>query len=259
MTSLLAVYAYQSISMITSRVIENSFLIYFHATLAIACELRDTTEPFLGVKCVTVATRNAWQTARHQCMSLCMRMENCRYINHNSATGQCELGLGQCESLQPASGVMVNAFGPPRHGCLHWGSRQEPGWVPIVEENGYNYVARTLSVDVLLIATFDTYSYALWGNRGGVAVGPVEETDQDIEFFAKDPACPLPWMPYTAGGPLPVGAVIGGRLADGSPTYVAKVYHDRFLFGYYSPKSAVAYYERRGAQTKTSMDILVLL
>ena len=245
--------------MLALQVIYISFLIYLRATLASACELRYTKQPLHGLQCVTTISRNVWETARHRCMWRCLKMENCSYINHYSATGQCELGFGQCEPLQPATGVLVQAFGPPRHGCLHWGSRQELGWVPIVEENGHNYIARTISGDALLIATFDTYSFALWGNSDGVAVGPVKETDQNIEFLAKDPACPLPWMPYTAGGPLPVGAVIGGRLADGSPTYVAKVYHDRFFFGYYSPKSVTAYYERRGAQTKSSMDILVLL
>ena len=225
----------------------------------IACEIRHTNKPIFGLQCLTTKSRNVRQTARHHCISLCMRMENCRYINHNSATEQCELGLGPCDSLQPAIGVLVNAFGPPRYDCLHWGSREEPGWVPIVEENGHNYIARTISGNILLIATFDTYSLSLWGNRDGVVVGPVKETDRDIEFLAKDPACPLLWMAYTAGEPLPFGAVAGGSLADGSATYVAKIYHDRFLFGYYNPKSAVAYYERFGAQTKTSMDLLVLL
>ena len=73
-------------------------------------------------------------------------------------------------------------------------------------------------------------------------------------------AMTVPWMPYTAGEPLPFGAVIGGRLPDGSATYVAKVIHNSdVVFSYYNSRSALAFYEYYGPQTATSMDILVLL
>ena len=196
-----------------------------------------------------------WQTAKPQCIWRCLQMERCRYINYNSVTVQCELGLSQCGSLQPAIGVMVQAFGTSRHGCLHWGSREEPGWVPIVAENGRVYAARTRRGEVLLIGTFANGK--LWANDDGVEV----ETDHNIEFLAKNASCPLPWMSYTAGEPLPFGAVTGGRFADGSDTYVARVHHKNkiFRFGYFHPKSAAVYYQYYGVQARTSMDILVLL
>ena len=66
-----------------------------------------------------------------------------------------------------------------------------------------------------------------YANREGVQIGPVLETYQDIELLTVDATCPLPWMSYTACEPLPVGAVTGGRLADGSETYVVKVIHNK--------------------------------
>ena len=185
-------------------------------------------------------------------------MKTCRYINYNSAEGQCELGLGHCESLQPATGVIVNALGPPRHGCIRWSSDREPDWVVLRGTDGY--AARIVSGEALLIGTFYTGAEDFWGNKQSTSIGPVCEADQDIEFLSKDATCPLPWMPYTAGEPLPLGAVAGGHLADGSATYVARVMHNnRFVFGYYNPQSASAYYESGGIHTTTSMDMLVLL
>ena len=215
--------------MITLQLLVVSFPIYLHVCSVPACALRYTNKPIIGLRCATTITTAVVQAAHPQCVWRCLRAHSCRYINHDSVTDQCDVGLGQCESLQRATGAMVQAFGPPRRGCLRWGSKQEPGWVPVVGKNGDNYVARTVSGDVSLIGTYDTYSSAFWANNAGMAVGPVKQTDQDIEFLTKDPACPLPWMSYTAGEPLPSGAVIGGRLVDGSATYVAKVYDEAFI------------------------------
>ena len=84
--------------------------------------------------------------------------------------------------------------------------------------------------------------------------------NQNIEILTKDAACPLPWMPYTAGEPLPSGAVAGGHLADGSALYVMKIADNNYMFfGYYNPKESLAYYEHSGARTTTSMEMLILL
>ena len=64
----------------------------------------------------------------------------------------------------------------------------------------------------------------------------------------------------TAGDQLPLGVVTGGRLADGSPIYMAKIIHDGHIaFGYYDPKTAQAHYDYAVAQTTTTMYLLVLL
>ena len=227
-----------------------AFLIRLHSNLIAACELKHSNNTLYGLQCVTSVPTEIWQTAQPQCVWRCLRAEACRYINHNSATGQCELGFSQCESLQPAAGVIVNVFGPPRHDCLRWGSDQKAGWVPIQERNGHIYVGRTTSNDLLIIGSFFVGGGELCTNREGERMCFVAE-NQNIEILTKDTACPLPWMPYTAGEPLPSGAVAGGHLADGSALYVMKIADN--------PKESLAYYEHSGARTTTSMEMLILL
>ena len=66
--------------------------------------------------------------ARWQCLK-----HNCSYMSYNPDSDRCEIGLGQCESLASAAGVMVNVYWQPRDVCLLWGSYQEPGRVAVGE------------------------------------------------------------------------------------------------------------------------------
>ena len=234
-----------------------SIPMYLYSILVTACDPRHTNRPLYGLRCVSTVTANMRQAAHPQCVWRCLRMKTCHYINHNSDTGECELGLGQCESLQSAAGFAVSVFGSPRLGCLRWGSNQEPGSVTVRVAAGN--VARIVSVDTVLIGNSYPRSGQFWSNMEGVSVGPIREVDQDIELLIKDATCPFPWMSYTAGEPHPSGAVAGGHLDDGSATYVARVIHGGYaVIAYYSPKSSLAYYESGGTHTTTSMDILVL-
>ena len=180
--------------------------------------------------------------------------------NHNHENVQCVLGLGKCESLAPAIGFSVNAFGPSRDSCLHWGSKQEHDHV-LIETTGKTCLARiaignTLLIGKFVVAPLNTF----WANNEGAQLVPVSETDQDIEFLSVDPACPVPWIPYTAGESLPFGVISGGHLSDGSITYVSKVIVNGYtVFDYYHARSELACYEYGGAQTTTSMELLVLL
>ena len=245
--------------MFALHVMSISFPLYLLSTFATACELKYSKGPLYGLQCVTTTTPSVWQTVQPQCVWQCLRQNTCLYINYNPDTGHCELGFGQCESLQPSAGVIVNAFGPPRQDCLHWGSRHAPGRVPVQANRGY--VARIIRSKDVILGNLFVPSLQFWAHEGkSRKVGPVFETDSNLEILTKDAACPLPWMHYTAGEPLPFGVVTGGCLADGSTTYVAKVnHHNNDIFGYYNPKSALAYYEFRGVRTASEMDLLVLL
>ena len=215
------------------------------------------------LRCLTTVSTAVWQIARPQCVWQCLQKKTCRYINYNSDTGQCELGLGPCESLQPAAGVMVNALGAARHDCLHWGSRKKPGWISVQARNGAISVARRVSGNVVLIGKINNLDNKFRANSEGTVVvtGPIQVTDEDIEILMVDAACPFPWMTYTAGEPLPAGAIAGGHLADRTTTYVVRItLNGKANFGYYESKSALAYYAHRGsACSSTSMEILVLI
>ena len=234
------------------------FPIYLHSIIATTCKIRNTRDPILGLQCMTSVTENVWDTSHPQCIWQCLRVEKCRYVNYKSDTGQCELGLGECESLQLAAGMMVNAFGPPRHACVHWGSSGGPGWVPV--RATYGYAARVVIEDVVIIGIFYRNNGEFWSSTASERIGPLKEADHNIEILSKATDCPLPWMSYTAGEPLPPGAVTGGRHTDGSETYVVKVWHNNgYVVGYYHKNSALAYYEHTGVRTATSMDLLVML
>ena len=226
-----------------------------------ACPHKYIQKPLFGYHCVTRLDSmvTAQQTDRPQCVWKCLILETCHNINHNHVTRQCDLGLSKCESLIPVDGGVVNVFGPPRDTCVHWGSSQEPGRVP-VEIPGQVRLARIKIGDALLVGKFTINNEKFWANNEGIQVGPVYETDQDIEFLTVDPACTLPWMPYRAGGLIPADVIGGGHLSDGSTTYVVKVLHnDAQTFGYYNARSELVYYDYRGANTKNSMEVLVLL
>ena len=145
---------------------------------------------------------------------------------------------------------MVMAFGPPRQDCLHWGSSDEHGRVPVqvevtVQSANYIYVARIIYGDNVLLGNFKIGHGKYYANDEGVAIGPILERDQEIESLTKGVTCTVPWMAHTAGETIPHGAVAGGRIADGSPTYIAKITHtvQHLVFGYYNPKTKLAYYE----------------
>ena len=240
-------------------------LLCSHSLSAVACDVKYTKQPSYGNRCVpsSYAEVTLWQTDCPQCVLKCLKLKTCRYINHNYGTGQCDLGLDKCETLVPAVGIAINAFGPPRDTCVRWGSMQGHGRVPVELQYGgiVIYVARITMGDALVVGKFHVnLGGQFWANNEGVKTGPVYETDQDIEILTMDPTCTLHWMPYTAGGILPYGAISGGHLPDGSVTYVSKIIHnDLLVFGYYNTKTKLVYYEMGGAKTKKSVEILVLL
>ena len=248
----------------TFQVICHVLLLFSKSLSVETCISKYTKKPLHEYRCIgssnSVTGVTVLQTDRPQCVWNCLKSDMCRYLNHKQDTMQCVLGLGKCESLIPATGFAINAFGPPRDSCLHWGSRQEPGRAPF-EIPGWSYLARIRVGNILLIGKFDVAPWwTFWANNDGVQLGPVSETDQDIEFLTVDPACPVPWMPYTVGEPLPFGVIGGGHLSDGSITFVSKVIVNGYTgFGYYNARSDLAYYAWGGAQTTTSMELLVLL
>ena len=244
----------------TFRVIIYVLIFSSQVLCANACSQKFAQEPLCDHHCVSRpdSVVTVQQTDRPQCVWKCLTLEACQYINHNHATRQCDLGLSKCESLIPVFGVVVNAFGPPRDTCVHWGSSQVPGRVP-VEIPGQDRLARIIYFNTFVVGKFNINSDSFKANLGGMVFnGPA---GPGTEFLTINPACTLPWMPYTAGGLLPAEVINGGHLLDGSTAYVVKVNHSGVqTFGYYSARTERAYYEYHlGANTKTSMEMLVLL
>ena len=237
-------------------------MLYMHVVCGFGCETSYTKKPLYGFRCIGQVTTEVsiWQADRPQCVWRCSSMTTCHYINHNPVTGQCEVGLERCEDLEPAPGIMVNVYGPPRQKCLHWGSKEEPGRVTIKWDGAkIVYLARTLYSNALVVGK-SVKNGKYFANMEGQLIGPIYQTDQIIEFLTMDASCTVSWVPYTAGTIFPIEAVIGGHLENGLKTYVIRVIHNgNGCFGYYDAQSQFGYYEIGGAKTTTSMDVLVLL
>ena len=121
--------------------------------LAPACEMRHTKDPLYGHRCISSSDVVVRQEDHRGCQWRCLRIQDCSYINHTPESDRCEIGLGQCESLAPAVGVMVNVYWSPRDVCLHWGSHQEVGRVA-VGEGGMSpprYVGRTYVGEAMVL------------------------------------------------------------------------------------------------------------
>ena len=248
----------------------DTFQVIFHILIScsltlsiIACDVKYTKQPIYGYRCVATSNTEIvtqWRTNRLRCAWKCLKMKMCRYINHNYDTGQCDVGLDKCESLVPAFGVAFSAFGPPRDTCVHWGSRQENGRLPVeVQDRNARYLARIKTQDTLLVGKFRPESGMFLANNEGERVGSIHESDHDVEFLTMDPACTLPWMPYTAGAILPAGVISEGVLPDRSTTYVCKVTQGaRFVFGYYNTEAQLGFYEWYGPNTNMSINILYI-
>ena len=241
------------------------WLLCIALSIAIACNTRYTNHPYASHTCVPedASELAIWHVSHPQCVWRCLKMEQCRYTNYNMHSGQWELGLGQCVSLVKAPGVLVNAYGPERHTCLHWRSHTYEGLMPVETDDGFQhtYVARVRVADALVIGKFVVRNPFICVNNAGIAVVVPYNEALGHELLMVDPACSVAWLEYTSHDKIPIGTVIGGRLAEGSPTYVVMVRYgsNRLGFGYYDTTTGVANYESLGAQTSTTMKMLILL
>ena len=203
------------------------------------------------------------QADRLQCVWRCLKMPNCRYMNHSPETDLCGIGMGQCEFLEPSVGTMVNVFWQSHDVCLYWDSYQEPGRVAVGDVDGGVYVGRTIHGEAMVVGKFldvDSYNPHIWANDQGERFSVDYGSDNAVEVLSTTADCPLFWVSYTGGNPLPVGAVAGGYLVDGKVTHVArKMYASSVAYGYYNTDTEMLYYEFSGAQNSTTIEILVLL
>ena len=229
------------------------------------CRITFGNKPFIDHKCapyVSAGTSVYHGIGLPQCEWNCLKMKHCRYLNYNGSSGQCELGFGQCVSLLQVSGAFVKAYGPDRNTCLHWGSGQQTGFVPV--KGAGSYVARMVIGQALVVTRLMTRRMRIYGNHDGTQIDvPYDET-LGHELLMADPACTLSWVQHIPHTEIPSGAVIGGHLADGSPTHVAKTHYTRngnnyLVLGYYEPNTGLAYFEAWGPKTSTDIMILILL
>ena len=88
-------------------------VLYLHSENVAGCELLGTKLPYYGYHCVSDSRTNVdlHRSAYPQCVWRCLTKKTCRFVNHNSATDECQLGLGNCKFLRIDVGFMAVAFG----------------------------------------------------------------------------------------------------------------------------------------------------
>ena len=239
---------------------------YVYSSIVIGCVTKYSNDPYVSHTCVPADGSQVivQQVGHPQCVWRCLQIDQCRYFNYNTSSDQCELVLGQCVYLVPATGVLVNAYGPERHTCLHWGSDQDERLVPVEIKDDYNhmYVVRIAVAQALVIGKLVLNIYPnVYANNAGDTVAINHDATLGHELLMKDPTCTLTWLQYTPHDEIPTGAVIGGRLIDGSPTYVVMIPFEsnHLAFGYYDIMTALGHYEFYGAHTASNMFMLILL
>ena len=220
-------------------------------TLVISCTIMHGYTFLIDYKCVPNTLSNL--EMRHsigflQCQWRCWKMERCHFLNYNASSKQCELGFSQCVSLWSALGVWMNVYGATRHACLHWRSDQPTGLMPVGKYDGGGiYIARVVVGQALVIGKFIVGTGMINDSHENTAATLQYDETIGHELLVVDPICPLSWVQYTPHTEIPSLAVLGGHLADGSPTYVVKVHHVRIgntntVPSYYSPKSGMAHF-----------------
>ena len=87
-------------------------------------------------------------------------------------------------------------------------------------------VCRTKHENALVLGKYeaaDPNNPGIRVNNQGKQIFVVQGSDNVIEVLTTMAGCPLFWVPYTVGNPLSSGVVVGGYLANGKATYVARV------------------------------------
>ena len=207
-------------------------------------------------KLPNVRTLNLTALPPHICTLECLRRQDCLFTNYNTAHKYCLLIDDKCMQWEVDNEFELRYLGLPRQKCV--------SWVPVAFFNP------TLAVG---------YAGGTWAGRWKdalntvpgkyvpshgviyVAMGDAKHTYSDsIEVLQIHPECQVTWLDYTAGEPIPDGAVVGGSLATeaGTNLYVirAQVAVDD-QFGYYNPDTNLGYVASPELRY-TKMDIMIL-
>ena len=158
-----------------------------HWELINNCQTKHINNPIAKYRCVSESNgdANIWKTNLPRCVWKCLSMSACRYINHNQTADQCILGMGVCESLEPAPEFLIQSFGPAKDACLSWGSPDEPGRVPVQmhDEVDITYVAHIFRTNALIPGKYITSGEAFWCSIEGGRTGPVALEDVEIPWW----------------------------------------------------------------------------
>ena len=214
---------------------------------------------WLHLRCVIAGefSLNLTSIAYHECTLECIRRHNCLLTNYNKAKHYCLLTNEKCIELELDDEFQLRYFGPTGATCLSWvpSSVIQPRLSPHIVENIYPARWRhgLYTVPGKFVASDNQWRGIFEGERY-----TFDPTEVNIEFLQVRPECQVTWLIYSAGNPIPDGAVIGGYLATGAESDVYMMLVLGGHFGYYDPVTELAY-ASVPERIFTTMKIMILM
>ena len=211
-----------------------------------------------------------------QCLWHCVRRNNCLMLMRNTQQHYCLLANGSCKEAEPDHSIIVTYSSPPSNSSITWWNlrnlyNKSSDWVlprndsinwsnatnndnrnndclewrihaddwpedlVVVNDGDNDYaVARFTIGDALLPGAYRN------GNTKTV-MGGTRQNDLTGEYLLVPPPCSVGWVAWSSssGTYLPVGAIVGGQLANVMPLYVSMglVETNKMEIGYYNPET----------------------
>ena len=231
----------------------------FKVTNCDKCSEVSSKESRLHQRCITAPepTVNLTSISRHLCTLECIRRRKCLFVNYNTVKHYCLLIDEKCIELKWDDTLELRYFGLTGEMCLPWVPVSVFQSNPVSNLWDGRYPARWRHglhiVPGKYVAKQNKWSGVLEGGR--------YETSDNIEVLQVRPECQVVLVDYSAGNPIPDGAVIGGYLATGagSDVYVIQDPQGFMHFGYYDPNTELVYTVSWGVRTYTKMKMMILI
>ena len=209
---------------------------------------------------------NLRDITRHHCTHRCITLQGCNLVTYNVEEMYCSLSNEQCLEYIADDGFVVAYLGPREALCIKWVSYTLYEFTKAIVSRACD--SKPQLATCMLGRLMSPNSYALPvkffnSSRRAWSVLDGEQTKRGTkEILNIQNGCGVIWVSYTAGDTIPTGAVVGGYLArdGGIDLYVVRGRALGFeIFGYYNPVNALGYVALNGANSLTSMEMLVLI
>ena len=227
-------------------VILASYVVYLIA----ACRQAHTNRPPAGQYCMNYFNLRQGVT-QQTCFLYCMRNPECKALSYNAGEQKCLLTAEPCVTTEADSGYVYMTFKEVTEECLTWFDTSDglnARMIRMAEDPSHPMLDYVLTREVN--DTHTSIPYTRMWYLGG-------DPDTVYTVLVVAPGCSTAWVAYTAGDPLPQGAVPTGGLTNGNPTYDIRALSDwgPYYFGYYEKNAAVGYY--RDEYTTSVMEMLI--
>ena len=210
-----------------------------------------------------------YRVSRHQCTQYFVSVLQCSVLSYHETKGMCMAHSEICVEMVQGTGRVFSSimlYGSTKQECITWLSRE--GNLPdreriVVMGDGKMYVGRLHHSDETLPGRLT----AIKVKTVSLVNGPTTITENidnpDVEYLVVSDTCSIIWVPYDTGNRMPSRAVVGGRKANGESFFVAALWVTNadmksiYSYGYYDPETKLGYAALTGAQSNSTVNIMV--